>query len=120
MEEKVSIDVVILSYAKNDYLKGLTDQTIATLMDSEDPAKIYFNVIVIESDKKLQPYQFENSTTIYPVEKFGFNKYLNIGIKETSNKYICLANNDLIFHKGWATAMPKRARGTVCKSFVFN
>lgn len=105
MQMPVDIDIIILSYAKSEYLKGLTIQTIDTLMASEDPDKIKFNVLVIESEKSLQPYQFENSTTIYPKEAFGFNKYLNIGTNATVNKYICLSNNDVIFHKGWATAM---------------
>lgn len=103
----VNIDIIILSYAKNEYLKNLTIQTIDTLMKSEDPEQIHFNVVVIESNKQLQPYQFENSTTIYPVEKFGFHKYLNIGIKLTTNSYICFCNNDLIFHKNWASEILK-------------
>ena len=98
-----NIDIIILSYAKDEHLKGLTIQTINTLLESEDPEKIHFNVVVIESNKALQPYQFENATTIYPTEKFGFHKYLNIGIKLTGNPYVCLCNNDLIFHKGWAS-----------------
>jgi len=105
MEKKVNIDIIILSYAKDEYLKGLTVQTIETLLASEDTEKIHFNVLVIESNKKLQPYQYENSTTIYPNEKFGFNKYLNLGINATCNKYLCLCNNDLIFEKEWASIM---------------
>lgn len=107
MKDKTEIDIIILSYAKNEHLKNLTDQTIATLLDSEDPDKIHFNVIVIESQKSLNPYQFENSTTIYPEEKFGFHKYLNIGIKASNSPYVCLCNNDLIFHKGWASEILK-------------
>jgi len=101
--DKVHIDIIILSYAKNEHLKALTIQTVDTLMRSEDPEKIAFNVIVMESDKKLQPYQYANTTTVYPKEKFGFHKYLNIGIRMTSSPYVCLCNNDLIFHKNWAS-----------------
>jgi GT2 family glycosyltransferase len=107
MKEKVHIDIIFLSYAKDDRLKDLTVQSIKTLMDSEDPEEIHFNIIVIESNKTMQPYQYENSTTIYPVEKFGFHKYLNIGIKLTGNPYVCLCNNDLIFHKNWASEILK-------------
>jgi GT2 family glycosyltransferase len=103
----VDIDIIILSYAKNDHLKKLTQQTIDTLLASENPGEIKFNVLVIESNKALQPYQFPNTTTIYPTEKFGFNKYLNIGIKNTHNPYVCLCNNDLVFHKGWASEILK-------------
>lgn len=103
----VKIDIIILSYAKNEELKNLTIQTIQTLLASEDPKIIEFDILVIESNKKLSPYQFENTKTIYPAEKFGFNKYLNIGINNTVNPYLCLCNNDLIFHKGWASEMLK-------------
>lgn len=103
----IEIDIIILSYAKDDYLKGLTQQTIDTLLASEDPREIKFNVLVIESEKSIEPYQFRGSKTIYPKEKFGFNKYLNIGIKETSSPYLCLCNNDLIFHNEWATNISK-------------
>lgn len=99
----IKIDIIILSYAKTAYLKTLTEQTIKTLLASEDTAKIKFEVLVIESEKSLYPFQFENSKTIYPKEKFGFNKYLNIGITSTNNSFICLCNNDLIFHPHWAS-----------------
>ncbi len=99
----VQIDVIILSYAKNTYLKGLTEQTITTLIQSEDPKKIEFHILVIESEKSLYPFQFEHSKTIYPKEKFGFNKYLNIGLSITNNKFVCLCNNDLIFYQNWAS-----------------
>ncbi len=105
MKHKVYIDIIILSYAKDEQLKNLTIQTIDTLLASEDPEEIEFNVVVIESNKGLSPYQFTHSTTIYPEVKFGFNKYLNIGINSTNNPYICLCNNDLLFHKHWASEM---------------
>jgi GT2 family glycosyltransferase len=106
----VNIDIIILSFAKNEELKGLTVQTIDTLLASEDPNEITFTILVIESNKNIKPYQYTNSTTIYPVEKFGFNKYLNLGINATNNNYVCLCNNDLIFHKGWASALLKTAK----------
>lgn len=97
----VTIDVIILSYAKNEELKGLTEQTVATLITSEDEIK--FNIVVIESEKKMKPEQYNNTLTIYPKSKFGFNKYLNIGLANTNADYVCLSNNDLIFTKGWAS-----------------
>lgn len=100
-----SIDVIILSNGKNDTLTALTNQTIQTLISSEDPAAITFNVVVIESNAALAPFQYQNSTTIYPTSTFGFHKYLNIGADMTKNELICFCNNDLIFHKGWATAI---------------
>jgi GT2 family glycosyltransferase len=103
MNAKVPIDIIILSYAKTDLLKGLTIKTIKSVLESENPACIQFNILVIESNKKLKPYIFEHAATIYPRSKFGFHKYLNLGISLTSSPYLCLCNNDLIFHQNWAS-----------------
>jgi GT2 family glycosyltransferase len=101
----VKVDIIILSNAKDDKLKGLTEQTITTLLDSEDARKISFDILVIESNKSVKPYEFTGVKTLYPDSTFGYNKYMNIGIKATHNNYVCLCNNDLIFHKGWASAI---------------
>lgn len=101
--QAVDIDIIILSFAKDEKLKAITQQAIDTLLASENPEEINFNILVIESNRTLQPYQFNGAKTIYPDTDFGFNKYLNIGIKQTHSKYITLCNNDLIFQKGWAS-----------------
>jgi len=99
----IEVDIIILSYAKTKELKEITQQAIVTCLSSENPENISFNILVIESDRSIPPYQFERTTTIYPEVSFGFNKFLNIGILQTSAKYLCLCNNDLIFHKNWAS-----------------
>jgi GT2 family glycosyltransferase len=99
----VGIDIIILSYAKDKSLLALSCQTINTLVYSEDSQEISFNIIVIESNKSLKPFQYEHTTTIYTDEPFGYNRYMNIGIKASSNPYICICNNDLQFYKGWAS-----------------
>ena len=104
---QAKIDIIILSYGKTEDLRTITQQCIDSLVVSENPDKIEFNVLVIESDKSLAPYQYKNSTTIYPDTEFGYNKYMNIGIKATANPYICLCNNDLVFHKNWASELLK-------------
>jgi GT2 family glycosyltransferase len=106
----VKIDIIILSYAKTESLKQITLQGIESLFLSEDPDHIQFETLVIESNKELFPYQYPNTRTIYPDEKFGFNRYLNIGITQTFNDYVCLCNNDLIYHQHWATEILKAMR----------
>lgn len=101
------VDIIILSYAKNDNLKKMTNESIDSLVNSEDSECVKFNVLVIESNKDIAPYQYENSKTIYPTENFGFHRYLNIGIRTTNSPFICLCNNDLIFDKNWATEILK-------------
>lgn len=101
--QPIAIDIIILSYAKNERLKELTIQTINTVLASENHKRIKFNILVVESHKSLAPYNYAHTSTLYPDSEFGFNKYLNIGIKATSNNYVCLCNNDLVFEKNWAT-----------------
>lgn len=103
----VKIDIIILSYAKTEKLQQTTAQCIETLLDSEDSKLIQFEILVIESNKNLKPYQYPQTKTIYPETSFGYNKYMNIGIKATNNEYVCLCNNDLVFHKNWASEILK-------------
>ncbi|BAZ01851.1 hypothetical protein NIES37_58580 [Tolypothrix tenuis PCC 7101] len=104
---KYDIDIIILSYAKNDALKEITIQGVNSLINSEDPETINFKILVIESNKSLKPYQYEHTLTVYPEEKFGFHRYLNLGIQSTNSPFVCLCNNDLIFEKNWASEILK-------------
>jgi len=103
----ITIDVIILSYAKTEVLKQMTEQGIKSLVDSESPDVVVFNIIVIESEDSLEPFNYAHSKTVYPKEEFGYHKYMNLGIKLTQNPYICICNNDLLFHPNWATEILK-------------
>ena len=100
-----NIDVIILSYAKTPALRAVTEECLRSLLASESDQEIVFNVLVIESQKGADPYEGKNVRTIYPVEPFGYHAYMNIGIRQTSAPYVCLCNNDLYFHRGWATSI---------------
>lgn len=107
MADRIEIDIIILSYAQNDELKEVTLNCIKSLIASENPWFIHFNIIIVESERSISPYQYPHTTTIYPDEPFGYHRYMNIGIAMTSSKYICICNNDLIFHQHWATEILK-------------
>ena len=107
MEELIEIDIIILSYAQTDELQKMTIDCLNSLISSEDAEKIKFNIVVIESCKDLKPYQYVNSKTIYPDVPFGYHRYMNLGIRITASPYVCLCNNDLIFHQNWATEILK-------------
>ncbi|WP_186755421.1 glycosyltransferase family 2 protein [Echinicola salinicaeni] len=107
MNNPVDIDIIILSYAKGPELRKLTETALSTLYDSELPKNIRFNTVVIESYKSAKKYDFPNTKTIYPKEKFGYHKYMNIGIEMTQSPFVCICNNDLEFHKGWASEILK-------------
>jgi len=100
------VDVIILSYALTEELQVVTANCVVSLMASEDPLEIKFNVLVIESNKNLN-YKYPSTQTIYPCFPFGFHSYMNLGIGLTSAPYVCLCNNDLFFHQNWATEIFK-------------
>lgn len=95
----------MLSYAQNEQLKEITLNAVNSLNNSESNGEIEFSILVIESNKAMIPFQYPNTKTIYPNQKFGFHRYMNIGIKRTGNPFICICNNDLIFYPGWASAI---------------
>jgi len=107
MNTSIEIDIIIASYAQNDHLKGTTLNAIYSLMASEDPEYIKFNLIVLESEQSIAPYQYPHSKTIYPEKPFGYHRYMNIGIRMTCAAFICICNNDLVFHSGWASEILK-------------
>jgi len=102
-------DVVIISYAKDDYCKGLTKNSIESLFASEDNPYDLFNVIVVESqDGVVWEELFPNSvTTIKAPMPYGYHKFLNYGRKEGDNEWVALCNNDLTFTKSWFTNILK-------------
>lgn len=101
-----TIDIIILSLASTPALRETTEHGLKTLLASEqDNPDIEFRIIVIESNAKAAPYQGANIRTIYPTTPFGYHAYMNIGIAMSSASYVCLCNNDLVFHPGWASAL---------------
>nr|WP_295925132.1 glycosyltransferase [uncultured Dyadobacter sp.] len=103
----IEIDIIILSYARTEELKRVTLDGIDTLLRSEDPDKIRFNIVVLESNKELKSYQYPGTRTVYPWQRFGYHRYMNIGIGMTKSSYVCICNNDLLFHHGWASEILK-------------
>ncbi|MBN7812797.1 glycosyltransferase [Algoriphagus sp. H41] len=98
------IDIIILSSAKTPELRSMTCQAIETLLASEDSSRIRFLVQIFES-AKTAPYEYPNCTTVFPSIPFNYNCYMNLGIKRGRAPWVCLCNNDLLFHPGWATAL---------------
>jgi GT2 family glycosyltransferase len=92
------LEAIIISFAKDDKFRAVTQQAIDSLLTSQRNVKCI--ATVIESNKDCKPY--DNANTIYPDTPFGYNHYLNIGIKQSKAKYVALCNNDLLFTPGWA------------------
>lgn len=99
------VDAIMLALSTSDELFKMTQSAIDSLHNSE--TDFQFNIVLLESNKNSQ-YHYENCTTLVPdIEAFNYNKYMNYGIQKTINEYIILCNNDLVFHKGWFSAIYK-------------
>ena len=55
------VDIIIVSYAKDDYCKDLTRNCIKSIFNSEDNSIDIFNIIVVESQNGVKwKNEFEN------------------------------------------------------------
>jgi GT2 family glycosyltransferase len=85
------VDVIILSNAIDASMKKMTQNCIDSINDNR------CNIIVIEQTDTI----YKNCKTIHIKEKFNYNKFANKGALITDNEWLLIANNDLIFYKGW-------------------
>lgn len=97
----IDVDIVIISDSYNTELTNITEKAIETLYKSEEA--INFNTYIVESSNVDYSHLNKNIHMIYPRQGFGYNKFLNIGRKAGCSEYVCLCNNDLEFHKNWAS-----------------
>ena len=101
MSEK-KIDIVIISYSKDDYCKGLTTDCINSLLISEPNAEDLFNIIVVESEHNTKWENLSKCVNTYSAPlPYGYHKFLNYGIKKGNAEWVALCNNDLQFGRGW-------------------
>lgn len=103
----MEIDVILLSYTKNDNIFSMTKRCIESIINSEKKYK--FNIILVETEKSGKyTYNFEEVKTIVPNEEFNYNKFLNIGLEYCKNEWILISNNDTEYVGGWLTEMLKQ------------
>jgi hypothetical protein len=108
----MDVDVIILSNTTTNELFDILKQTVDSIHDSEPEHK--FNVIVVESCKEVSSLfthklsEIRAKFTIPQVPKFNYNLYLNIGLRECKNDLVLITNNDVIYYKGWFTAIAKQ------------
>ena len=103
------IDVVIISWAKNEELVLVTKDGLDSLFENDKG--ITYHVYIVESNKDIkyedmEEYQrkwMHTIETVYTDETFGYNKYLNIGRRLGNSPYIALCNSDLTYEENWAT-----------------
>jgi len=98
------IDVIILSYAKDDSIIKMNNDCINSLISSSDQHK--FNIFLVETDNtKKHSYEQNNVTVIQPGVEFNYNKFLNFGLEKCTNEWILISNNDTVYHKNFLENM---------------
>ena len=102
-----NVDVVIISWARNEELLRVTKEGLNTLFDSE--SDIAFHAYIVETNPEVNYDEYNqfkwmhSCTTIHPNTDFGYHKYLNIGRRAGKSPYVALCNSDLTYEKGWAS-----------------
>jgi GT2 family glycosyltransferase len=105
------VDVVIISWAKDDALLQVTKNGLDSLFESE--SDIAFHAYVVESNKNVNydeynsdpRYPFHSVQTIHTDLPFGYHRYLNLGRKAGNSTYVVLCNSDLTYEKNWASSI---------------
>ena len=98
---QIKVDIIILSKTSSLDIYKMNLNCINSLLNSEKD--ILFNIILVESEKSSS-YIYPNTKVIKPSSKFGYNKFLLIGLEHTSSgDYIAFCNNDLLFSRSWMT-----------------
>jgi len=102
----MEIDVIILSYAKNDSIVEMNNNCINSINNSSNENT--FKIILVETNKeKTFTYPQGNVTVIQPDEEFNYNRFLNIGLQYCKNEWVLISNNDTIYHKNFVEEMLK-------------
>jgi hypothetical protein len=109
MKKRGCIDIVIVSWARDEALRQVTLDGINSL--TENANGMIYHIYVVESNKDVNYDEYKqwkwmhSVTTIHPDVPFGYHKYLNIGRRAGKSKYVALCNSDLTFEKGWASSI---------------
>lgn len=105
MREKIS--VIILSYTLDDEIYQMNCRCIESLFDAEQWQEGQLQVILVESNKD-NTYRYDDRVeVIVPEEKFNFHRFFNIGLEHANGEFIAFCNNDIVFTKGWFSAIMK-------------
>lgn len=90
-------DLIIVTRTTTKELASVTQNCIdSALKDGAD-----VNVIIVETGPAIVPYRGADDYILYD-GVFIYNRALNLGLKKAKGDVHILANNDIIFHKGWS------------------
>jgi len=104
----MNIEAIILAKSCDLNHYGLTCRTINSLKNS---SLWEGKISIVESETELtfkqNGFSYHGCDTIFPEEKFNYNRFLNIGIKNLKEEtdWILICNNDLFFTSSWYLKM---------------
>ena len=90
----MNIDLVVVSNGRSPELIDMTQRCIDSFHRT---TKTICHVVCVEK----YPIGYAGATVVNQPEPFCYNKCLNEGYKYTDARWICFANNDVIFMEGW-------------------
>lgn len=97
----LSYDLVIVAKSSSDTLKAMTRRCINSAR--QDGANL--NIIIVETSGIKHHYRDIDRIVMYK-GPFNYNHALNEGLKHAVGDIYIMANNDLLFHKGWSEIGP--------------
>jgi glycosyltransferase involved in cell wall biosynthesis len=101
----ISVSVIILSYALDDDIYHMNCRCLESLFNSETWREGQLEILLIESNKQ-NSYSYDNRVKVLvPNEKFNFHRFFNIGLSHTKGEFVAFCNNDIVFGKGWFSAI---------------
>jgi len=92
----MTYDLIIVSKSSELSLIMMTQNCIKSAR--KDNAEL--NIIVVETGVK---HNYDAENIVMYEGAFNYNRALNLGLKYAKSDIQILANNDIIFHKGWST-----------------
>lgn len=102
------VDLIILSNAKDEEFRQMTQNTIDTALENSKEYKL--NIIVMEQN--IEVSYIDTKTIHYDID-FNYNKLANLGAQSGTAPYIMIANNDLLFKQNWLLELFKTEYGVV-------
>ena len=101
------LSVIILSYLIDEEVYQMNCRAIESLYESEEWSDGELEVLLIESNRETTYTYDSRVRVLMPAEKFGFHRFFNIGLEQTSGDFVAFCNNDIVFQKGWWSAIMK-------------
>ena len=101
----MKLSIIILSYALDDEVYQMNVQTIESLFASEQWSEGEPEVLLMESNREVKYAYDERVRVMMPEETFGFHRFFNIGLDNTSGEFVAFCNNDIVFMPGWWSAI---------------